>query len=155
VARHGIRTDDAERRRRHPALAARPLTLVVDASIAVVAALSRDGFSELGDESLVAPPLMWPEARSALHELAGRREISVEDAEAARARLDASPVAQRSHVRLGAEAWRLADDFGWTKTYDAEYVALAQLLGCRLVTLDARLRRATDRLGIVISPMEV
>ena len=127
----------------------------MDASVAVVAALAHDGFSELGDESLVAPPLMWPEARSALHELAWRREISVDDAAAARGRLDSSPVKQRSHARLGAEAWRLADDFGWAKTYDAEYVALARLLRCRLVTLDARLRRATERLGIVVSPSEI
>jgi predicted nucleic acid-binding protein len=44
---------------------------------------------------------------------------------------------------------------GWAKTYDAEYVALARLLGCRLVTLDARLRRGADRLGFVISPDEL
>jgi predicted nucleic acid-binding protein len=36
---------------------------------------------------------------------------------------------------------------GRAKTYDAEYVAPARPLGCRLVTLDARLRRGADRLG--------
>jgi hypothetical protein len=36
------------------------------------------------------------------------------------------------------------------RTYDAEYVALAQILDCRLVTIDARLRRGADQLGIVI-----
>jgi predicted nucleic acid-binding protein len=44
---------------------------------------------------------------------------------------------------------------GWAKTYDAEYVALARLLGCRLVTLDARLRRGADRLGFVVAPHEL
>jgi predicted nucleic acid-binding protein len=39
--------------------------------------------------------------------------------------------------------------------YDAEYVALAQLLRCRLVTLDAALRRSTARLGFVVSPTEL
>jgi predicted nucleic acid-binding protein len=35
------------------------------------------------------------------------------------------------------------------------YVALARILGCRLVTLDARLRRGTTRLGFVIGPTEL
>lgn len=56
---------------------------------------------------------------------------------------------------LGADAWKIADEFGWGRTYDAEYVALARLLDCRLVTLDAHLRRGTDRLGIVITPAEL
>ena len=98
---------------------------------------------------------MWSEARSALHELVWRGEISAADAMAARSLLEHCPVEQREHAKLGEQAWRLADQLGWAKTYDAEYVALAQLLGCRLVTLDARLRRSTERLGVVISPTEL
>jgi predicted nucleic acid-binding protein len=41
---------------------------------------------------------------------------------------------------------------GWAKTHDAEYLALAQLLGCRFVTLDARLHQGAARLGFVVSP---
>ena len=48
-----------------------------------------------------------------------------------------------------------ADEMGWARTYDAEYVALARLLDCRLVTLDSRLRRGADRLGLVVSPTEL
>jgi hypothetical protein len=40
---------------------------------------------------LVGPPLLWSEARSVLHELTWRGEVSREDAEEARARLDAAP----------------------------------------------------------------
>ena len=69
--------------------------------------------------------------------------------------LEASPIRVRTHKRLGAEAWRIADDFGWAKTYDAEYLALASLLRCRLVTVDTRLRRAAAHLGYVIGPMEL
>jgi hypothetical protein len=47
------------------------------------------------------------------------------------------------------------DELGWAKTYDANYVALARILDCRLVTLDARLRRGTARLGFVIGPTEL
>ena len=36
-----------------------------------------------------------------------------------------------------------------------EYVALAQILGCRLVTLDGRLRRGAAQLGMVIGVHEL
>jgi predicted nucleic acid-binding protein len=49
----------------------------------------------------------------------------------------------------------IAVELGWGRTYDAEYVALAKILRCRLVTLDMRLRRGADRLGFVITPDEL
>jgi predicted nucleic acid-binding protein len=129
--------------------------LVIDASVAVAASYAADGFAEFGRERLVAPPLLWSEARSALHELLWRGEITREDATAARTRVETCPVERTEDARLGEQAWELAEKLGWAKTYDAEYVALAQLLKCRLVTLDARLRRATHRLGFVVSPAEI
>ncbi|MGH9065088.1 MAG: type II toxin-antitoxin system VapC family toxin [Acidimicrobiales bacterium] len=129
--------------------------LVVDATVALSASGVEAGFDELGDDALFAPPLMWSEARSVLHELAWRGVVSPADADRTRARLEDCPVARRSPRRLGEEAWRLADELGWAKTYDAEYVTLARLLGCRLVTLDARLRRGTARLGLVVGPHEL
>lgn len=129
--------------------------LVVDASVAVPACASGEGFSALGDDELVAPALLWSEARSALHEAAWRGEIDAAVAQRAHELLERAPIDPRSHGRLGAEAWKLADDFGWAKTLDAEYLALAQLLGCRLVTLDARLRRGANRLGFVVAPDEL
>jgi predicted nucleic acid-binding protein len=155
MAADGVRATDAERRRCDSALSARTLTLVVDASVAVVAALADDGFSAFRAEQLVAPALMWSEGRSALHELLWRGEIARDDALAARSRLERSPIQQRRARKLGDTAWQIADQLGWAKTYDAEYIALAHLLGCRLVTLDARLRRSTERLGFIISPSEL
>jgi predicted nucleic acid-binding protein len=129
--------------------------LVVDASVAVVSCVAPRGFAVLGDEELVAPALLWSETLSALHELVWRGDADPEDGEQARAMLAQSPIERREDPRLADEAWRIADRFGWAKTYDAEYIALASLLGCRLVTLDGRLRRATDRLGFVVSPTEL
>jgi predicted nucleic acid-binding protein len=100
-------------------------------------------------------PLLWPEARSALHELLWRREVTRDDADAARRRVEEAPVESVSNEELGDEAWRTADELGWATTYDAEYLALAGLLGCRLVTLDGRLKRRTAALGIVVSPTEL
>lgn len=129
--------------------------LVVDATVALRASGAENGFDELPSEGLVAPPLMWSEARSVLHELTWRGDVSQNDALATRDRLEACPVARRAPARLGDEAWRIADELGWAKTYDAEYVALAVLLRCRVVTLDARLRRGAGALGIVFAPHEL
>ena len=129
--------------------------LVIDASVAVPACAAADGFAVLGSETLAAPPLMWSEARSALHETAWRGEIDLHDAETARLRLEDCPVERLDRPKLGAEAWRIANELGLAKTYDAEYLALAHLLECRLVTLDRRLRRGADRLGFVVGPSEL
>lgn len=124
--------------------------LVLDASIAVPACGSPEGFSLFDKEELVAPPLLWSESRSALHEAMWRREISRTQAERSLEALETAPIRLRTHRGLGRTAWRLATDLGWAKTYDAEYLALAQLIGCRLVTLDGRLRRGSEGLGFVV-----
>jgi predicted nucleic acid-binding protein len=112
------------------------------------------GFDLFRGEELVAPQLLWAESRSALHEARRRPEISAEQALATLHALELAPIEGRSHLNLGPNASSLADEMGWAKTYDAEYVALAGLLGCRLVTLDRRPRSAGVRLGFVVSPEE-
>ena len=127
--------------------------LVVDASVAVDASFGRLNMSRLG--RLTAPPLLWPESRSVIHELGWRRQVSPAQATAAHEALADLPILETAHPDLGREAWRIADELGWAKTYDAEYVALASLLGCRLITLDDRLRRGAARLGFVVGPLEL
>jgi predicted nucleic acid-binding protein len=61
---------------------------------------------------------------------------------------DKSPIRARADARLGARAWAIADRLGWAKTYDAEYLALAELLSCRILTLDNGIRDAAERLAI-------
>ncbi len=84
-----------------------------------------------------------------------RKELQAESALAALGKLQVAPIAARSHPRLSITAWEIADRLGWAKTYDAEYLALAVLLKCKLVSVDERLRRGTERLGIVIGPREL
>lgn len=129
--------------------------LVIDASVALSAAMTRDGFDRIAHLSLVAPPLLWSEVLSALREHAWRREISADQAAASRASLLAAPISRRAPRRLYEEAWRVAEQLGWAKTYDAEYVALARLMGCRLLTRDERLRRGAARVAEAIGPTEL
>ena len=129
--------------------------LVVDASLIVTWSTGARDLDELAPGARCAPPLMWSEARSALHERTWRNELGAEHARRARTRLDEADVKIKTHARLADEAWRIADELGWAKTYDAEYVALASLLGCRLVTVDGRLRRGAVRLGFVLGPTEL
>jgi predicted nucleic acid-binding protein len=129
--------------------------LVVDAAVVITACLSQVGLDPLGREELVAPHLMWSEASSVLHELRWRKEISGDLAEIALARLAAAKVNPRRPKGLIDEAWRIADRLGWAKTYDAEYLALARLLKCRLLTTDTKLKAAASRLVSVIGPAEL
>lgn len=129
--------------------------LVVDATVALGACTVENGFAELPDDDFVAPRLMWSEARSVLHEQLWRGRVELDDAERTRSRLEHCPVRHRDHRRLGEEAWQLADQLGLAKTYDCEYLALARLLACRVVTLDGRLRRGAERLGLVVLPSEL
>jgi len=119
------------------------------------ACLAVDGFIPYRRERLVAPPLLWSEAASSLHERAWHGVVSAELARRALEVLEKCPVESRTPRGLRAEAWRIADELGWAKTYDAEYIALARLLGCRLLTFDARMRRGTAHLGLVIGPDEL
>jgi len=129
--------------------------LVVDSSAAVQACLAAGGFGLFGDEDLVSPGLLWSEASSVLHELRWRREISENLASIAFNALLAAPIVPRTPRQLRREAWRVAEDLGWAKTYDAEYVALALILRCRLFTIDDRLRRGAGRIVEIVGPRDL
>jgi predicted nucleic acid-binding protein len=129
--------------------------IVLDASAAIQACLAADGFDLFGNEHLTAPALLWSEASSVLHEMRWRKEISAGLAEIAFERLLAARVSPRSPKQLRREAWRVAGELGWMKTYDAEYIALARLSQCRLFTVDARLRRGAGHVVEIIGPADL
>ncbi len=129
--------------------------LVVDAAVVITACLSEAGLKSLGREELVAPHLMWSEASSVMHELRWRKEISGELAVIGLERLAIAEVSPRRHKGLIDEAWRIADRLGWAKTYDSEYLALARLFRCRLLTTDAKLKASGSTIVEVIGPSEL
>jgi predicted nucleic acid-binding protein len=129
--------------------------LVVDATVVLAACAAEDGFAHFVDPDLVAPPLRWSEARAVLHEMARRGDLRAAQARRMRRAVDRAPVAEQGHPSLGETSWDIADRMGLSRTYAAEYVALARLLGCRLVTLDGELARRARRLAVVVGPADL
>ncbi|MDQ3353391.1 MAG: type II toxin-antitoxin system VapC family toxin [Actinomycetota bacterium] len=91
------------------------------------------------DTELVAPHLAVFEAANVLrrHELA--ELISSDQAVQAHADLLDLPIELWPYDLLASRAWELRHNLS---IYDASYVALAELTGTTLVTLDARIARA-------------
>lgn len=131
------------------------MQLVIDASAAVQLCLSEAGFDLVAGHDLTAPIVLRSEVCSVLHEAAWRKRISPELAAVGRDRLLAAPVHLRDDAELAAAAWTVADQLGWAKTYDAEYVALAQREDVALLTVDLRLARGAGRLVRVVTPEDV
>ncbi|MDX6413907.1 MAG: hypothetical protein QOH23_1317 [Gaiellaceae bacterium] len=74
-------------------------------------------------------------------------ELTAEVARERLARIGKLPIRLLGDAVLRRRAWELADQLGWSSTYDAEYIALTQLQADAFITLDADLARSVE--GIV------
>lgn len=126
--------------------------LVADASIALVMATASQRPPWSARVTLVAPHLLWSETLSVLRESVWRGVVPAAEADPIRARLLTLPIEAKAPASLRDQAWSVAERLGWAKTYDAEYVALAEIEGIRLLTLDGRLSRGAARLIEVVGP---
>lgn len=131
------------------------MRLVLDASVALSAALSEVGFEPLGAHALEAPALLWSEVSSVLSELEWRGEVSGDLASLAWERFLAASITRRASADLYRRAGEVAKELGWARTYDAEYVALADMLQVALITRDARLLRGAQRVVEMVTPDEI
>jgi predicted nucleic acid-binding protein len=109
--------------------------------------LASEGYEVPAEHELLAPTLLRSQTLSALHEAVHRGELSAGEAEERLARIQAIKIRLLGDAVLRRVAWRVADELGWTETYDAEYVALTKLQADAFVTLDEELARSVE--GIV------
>lgn len=117
--------------------------IVVDASAIVdyVALKQIDALPErlTQGDTLHAPHLIDVEVTHAVRGLVARGELSADGAFLARRDAAEMSMTLYPHALLLERAWHLRDTLS---TYDAVYVALAELLPAPLVTCDARLAAA-------------
>ena len=121
--------------------------IVIDASAEVAVLLNvgpevrdiRDRIARPG-ETLHVPHLFEIEVLHALRALSLRGTVSPERARLALDRLRDTQLVRYPHTPLTERMWELRENL---TTYDAAYVALAEALGAPLVTMDARLARAS------------
>jgi len=131
------------------------VTVVVDASV-VVAALIDAGpagawaESILMSGSLAAPHLMPVEVANVLRRSALAGDISAAVASLAHDDLVSLRVELFPYSSCASRVWELRST---VTAYDAWYVAVAEILGANLATLDVRLSRASgSRCQFVVPP---
>jgi predicted nucleic acid-binding protein len=96
-------------------------------------------------KELYAPTLWRSETLSAMYEAVGRGELGEDEARTRLAYVNALKIRLLGDAVLRRRAWEIAHQLNLSTTYQAEYVALAQLQKCTLVSTDARfLERVAD-----------
>ena len=123
----------------------------VDASLALawllpaeenqVANALRREWDERGIE-LISPPLFHAEVTSVLRQQVYYKRLLLEEGEEAFSLYLDMDVRTVDHPRLQEVAWELAKRFHRPRTYDMQYLAVAELEGCELWTADRRLVNA-------------
>ena len=131
------------------------MRLVIDASACLEICLTESGFDLFAEHRLVAPPLLRSEVLSALRSLDWRRVVSHELILGALRRVSDLPIEFATSTDHVNRAWAIAAQLGWAKTYDAEYLALAQDRNLPLLTLDGRLQRGAAGIVRTLTPTEV
>jgi len=86
--------------------------------------------------SVASPALIDLEFTNVLRGLVTKNSINVRQAERALTEFIQAPIQRYAHLALLGRIWRLRANL---TAYDASYVALAELLGVDLLTIDARL----------------
>jgi predicted nucleic acid-binding protein len=91
------------------------------------------------ERELYAPTLWRSETLSALYEAVRRGEVAEDAAREQLAYVNGLKIRLLGDAVLRRRAWKVAEELGLETTFQAEYIALAQLQKCTLVSGDAQL----------------
>ncbi|HET7277302.1 MAG TPA: type II toxin-antitoxin system VapC family toxin, partial [Dermatophilaceae bacterium] len=115
--------------------------------------LARDQAVIRAEHQILAPTLLRSQVLSLLYQAVARGEMTKREAEQRLNYVRGLRIRLLGDRVLQSVAWQVADQFGWSDTLKAEYVALTQLQADALVTLDGQLARAVQNL-VRVAPIE-
>ena len=101
---------------------------------------------------LVAPTLVRSQALATLYDAARSGELSASEGRERLLRINSLKVRFLGDKLLQQQAWRVAEELGWTTTLDAEYVALTQLQADAFVTSDRALAKEVEGMVETATP---
>jgi predicted nucleic acid-binding protein len=119
----------------------------------VVIRLARDEAVIRYEHQILAPTLLRSQLLSLLYQAVHRGAMTRKDAERYLSYVRALRIRLLGDRVLQNVAWKVADQLGWSDTFDAEYVALAQLQADALITLDRQLAHAVKDL-VTVAPIK-
>ncbi len=129
-----------------------PVVLDASAAVALLLAAGDPGdwvAEQLSGRHIAAPELLMYETANVLRRQAASGALSAAEASLAHDDLRALAVELWPYGVVAGRVWELR---GNLTVYDAAYVAVAEMLGADLITLDERLARATGPRCGVITP---
>lgn len=102
---------------------------------------------------LLAPAVLRSQVLSILYEATGAGDLTKQEADAHLSYIRGLRMRLLGDRVLHSLAWKLADELGLSHTIGAEYLALTQLHGDGLITLDNELIRAAQG-RVTLAPIE-
>ena len=115
--------------------------------------LASDEATIPGEHELLAPTLLRSQVLSSLYQEVQRGDLAKADADRRLTYVRGLQMRLLGDRVLQNVAWKIAQQLGWSDTFDAEYVALTQLQADAFVTLDRRLARAASAI-VTVAPIE-
>ena len=102
---------------------------------------------------MLAPALLRSQMLSLLYQAVHRGDMTKDDAERRLFYVRGMRIRLLEDHILQNAAWKVADQLGWSDTFDAEYIALTQLEADALITLNRRLADSVKDL-VTVAPIE-
>ena len=106
------------------------------------------------EHELLAPTLLRSQLLSLLYQAVQQGEMTEKEAEHRLAYVRGLRIRLLGDRVLQKNAWKVAEQLGWSDTFDAEYIALTQLQADAFITLDGNLASAVKDL-IELVPFKV